>query len=76
MDRWAWTQLAPWLELRARLSVGALFCILRGATRGQPCAPAGIGSQLHRTAERAGVRRRFRRGDLRRRNDHLSPRSC
>jgi site-specific recombinase XerC len=42
MDRWAWTQLEPWLDVRSQLPVGALFCILRGPTRGRPCAPAGI----------------------------------
>ena len=30
MDRWGWDQLEPWLELRATLPVGALFCVLRG----------------------------------------------
>jgi integrase len=30
-----------------------------GARRGQPCAPAGIRSQLHHAAQAAGVRRRF-----------------
>jgi site-specific recombinase XerD len=65
MDRWAWTQLDPWLTLRTRLPVGALFCILRGPTRGRPCAPAGIRSQLHRTAQVAGVRRRFAAHQLR-----------
>jgi integrase len=54
MDRCGWTQLAPWLELRTRLPVGALFCILRGATRGRPCGSAGIRSQRHRTAEVCG----------------------
>lgn len=33
MDRWAWEQLDPWLQLRARLPVGALFCVLRFDTR-------------------------------------------
>src|SRR5260370_27540603 len=46
MDRWAWENLEPWLEIRARLPVGALFCVLRGPTRGRPCAAAGIRSQL------------------------------
>jgi site-specific recombinase XerC len=59
MDRWAWEQLDPWLELRRTLPVGALFCVLRGPTRGRPCSPAGIRAQLHRTALAAGVRRRF-----------------
>src|SRR5438270_10175100 len=37
MDRWAWDQLQPWLALRPTLSVGALFCILRGPTSGRRC---------------------------------------
>ena len=65
MDRWAWEQLDPWLELRRRLPVGALFCVMRGATRGRPCAPAAIRAQLHRTALTAGVRRRFAPHQLR-----------
>jgi hypothetical protein len=59
MDRWAWEQLNPWLQLRGTLPVGALFCVLRGATRGRPWAPAGVRSQLRAAAARAGVRRRF-----------------
>ena len=58
MDRWAWEQLGPWLYLRATLPVGALFCVLRGPTAGHAWAPAGVRSQLHRAASRAGVRRR------------------
>ena len=64
MDRWAWEQLDPWLELRRRLPVGAV-CVMRGATRGRPCAPAAIRAQLHRTALTAGVRRRFAPHQLR-----------
>jgi len=59
MDRWAWTHLAPWLELRSELPVGRLFCVVRGPTRGRPCASAGIRAQLHHAAASAGVRRRF-----------------
>ena len=65
MDRWAWEQLEPWLAHRARLPVGALFCIVRGRTRGRPCAPAGVRAQLRRTAQAAGVRRRFAPHQLR-----------
>jgi site-specific recombinase XerD len=65
MDRWAWEQLAPWLTLRSELPVGALFCILRGPTRGWPWAPAGARTQLHAAAARAGVRRRFAPHQLR-----------
>ena len=65
MDRWAWEQLAPWLALRSALPVGALFCILRGPTRGRPWAPAGVRIQLHHAASRAKVRRRFAPHQLR-----------
>jgi integrase len=42
MDRWAWAQLEPWLELRRRLPAGALFCVVRGpaADRALPLACA------------------------------------
>ncbi|MGI8411419.1 MAG: tyrosine-type recombinase/integrase [Solirubrobacteraceae bacterium] len=46
-------------------AVGALFCILRGPTRGWPWAPAGVRAQMHHTAARAGVRRRFAPHQLR-----------
>jgi integrase len=59
MDRWGRDRLDPWLELRTMLPVGALFCVLRGPTRGRRCAPAGIRGQLHRAAKAAGVRRRL-----------------
>src|SRR5437763_2754692 len=50
MDRWGWESLQPWLQVRAHLPVGALFCVLRGPTRGRPCAPAGIRNQLRSAA--------------------------
>ena len=59
MDRWAWAHLDPWLEIRRQLPVGRLFCVVRGLTRGRPCASAGIRAQLHQAAAAAGVRRRF-----------------
>jgi site-specific recombinase XerD len=65
MDRWAWEQLEPWLTIRATLPVGAVFCVLRGPTRGRPCAPAGIRAQLRNAAREAGVRRRFAPHQLR-----------
>jgi site-specific recombinase XerD len=65
MDRWGWEQLDPWLRFRATLPVGALFCVMRGPTRGRKCAPAGARSQLRRTAQAAGVRRRFAPHQLR-----------
>ena len=65
MDRWAWTHLEPWLKLRKELPVGRLFCVVRGPTRGRPCASAGIRAQLHQAAVSAGVRRRFAPHQLR-----------
>src|SRR5438270_1053593 len=41
MDRWAWDQLQPWLEIRAYLPVGALLCVIRGATAGRHWERAG-----------------------------------
>jgi site-specific recombinase XerD len=65
MDRWAWEQLTPWLTIRQSMPVGALFCVLRGATRGQPSSPAGVRVQLRDAALQAGVRRRFAPHQLR-----------
>lgn len=33
-DVWAWEQLAPWLDARAAMPVGTLFCIIHGRTAG------------------------------------------
>jgi integrase len=65
MDRWAWEHLELWLTVRASLPVGALFCVLRGPTRGRPCAAVGIRVQLRNAAAEAGVRRRFAPHQLR-----------
>lgn len=35
MDRWAWQQLQAWLEIRARLPVGPLLCVIHGLTAGR-----------------------------------------
>ncbi len=64
MDRWAWEQLDPWLELRRTLPVGALFCVLRGPTRGRLLAGRHP-SPAAWTAQAAGVRRRFAPHQLR-----------
>ncbi len=65
MDRWAWEQLEPWLQVRAGLRVGTLFCILCGPTCGRPCSPAGIRTLVRHAARAAGVRRRFAPHQLR-----------
>ncbi len=50
MDPWAWEQLAPWLRLlRATLPVGALFCIIDGATQGRPWSAPAAREQVRRS---------------------------
>jgi len=65
MDAWAWEQLAPWLQLRTTMPVGALLCVIYGPTCGRPWTATAVRAQLRRTAARAGVRRRFAPHQLR-----------
>jgi site-specific recombinase XerD len=65
MDRWGWERLQPWLEFRATLPVGTLFCVIHGRTAGRPWAPAAARARLRHIAARAGVRRRFAPHQLR-----------
>jgi integrase/recombinase XerD len=59
MDRWASDQLQPWLEIRANFPIGALLCVIHGATAGRHWEPSAARKQLRQTAALAGVRRRF-----------------
>jgi site-specific recombinase XerD len=59
MDQWGWEQLRPWLNARATLPVGPLFCIIDGPTCGRPWSGAAVRSEFRRLASAAGVRRRF-----------------
>jgi site-specific recombinase XerD len=68
--RWAWIgghwgQLTSYLEIRAALPVGALFCVIHGPTAGRRWEASAARKQLRRTAEAAGVRRRFAPHQLR-----------
>ena len=65
MDRWAWSQLEPWIATRRQLPVGALLCVIRGATAGHQWESSSARKQLARTADKAGVRRRFAPHQLR-----------
>jgi len=65
MDRWAWSQLEPWIAVRRQLPVGALLCVIRGATAGRHWESSSARKQLARTAEKASVRRRFAPHQLR-----------
>jgi integrase len=49
-DRRAWKQLDPWLKTRAGLPVGALFCVLRGPTRGRPWSSSNASSDTPTSA--------------------------
>jgi integrase len=65
MDRWAWSQLRPWIGVRQHLPVGAFLCVIRGATAGRQWESSSARKQLARTAAKAGVRRRFAPHQLR-----------
>jgi site-specific recombinase XerD len=65
MDRWAWQQLDPWLEIRASLPVGELLCVIHGPTAGRHWEQSAARKQLRRVAFAAGVRRRFAPHQLR-----------
>jgi site-specific recombinase XerD len=65
MDDWGWEHLRPWLEARAGLPVGPLFCVIDGATRGRPWSGAAVRGEFRRFAAVAGVRRRFAPHQLR-----------
>lgn len=65
MDDWGWEHLRPWIELRARMPLGQLFCVINGPTRGRPWSGSAARDQLRRLAVAAGVRRRFAPHQLR-----------
>jgi site-specific recombinase XerD len=53
------------MAARRQLPVGALLCVLRGATAGRHWESSSARKQLARTAAKAGVRRRFAPHQLR-----------
>ena len=65
MDRWAWAQLDPWLEIRRGLPVGSLMCVIHGPTAGRHWEASAARKQLHHAAAAAGIRRRFAPHQLR-----------
>jgi integrase len=65
MDRWAWQQLDPWLQLRPTLPVGALLCVIHGPTAGRHWEASAARKQFHHAGAVAGVRRRFAPHQLR-----------
>jgi site-specific recombinase XerD len=65
MDRWAWDQFDPWLQLLGELPIGALLCVIHGPTAGRRWEPSAARKQLHHAAAAAGGRRRFAPHQLR-----------
>ena len=65
MDGWAWEQLEPWQQFRARFPVGPFFCVVHGPTAGRNWQPSSARRRLRHTAAAAGVRRRFAPHQLR-----------
>src|SRR5215469_16206251 len=65
MDRWAWEQLDPWLQIRRQLPLGAVLCVIHGPTAGRRWEASAARKQLHHAAAAAGVRRRFAPHQLR-----------
>jgi site-specific recombinase XerD len=65
MDEWGWDQMRPWLDARAELPIGPLFCVIDGPTRGRPWTGAAVRREFRRIAADAGVRRRFAPHQLR-----------
>jgi len=65
MDRWAWDQLEPWLEIRRELPIGSLLCVIHGPTTGRRWEASAARKQLHHAAAAAGIRRRFAPHQLR-----------
>jgi integrase len=71
MDRWAFTQLNPWLETRQQLPVGAFLCVIHGATAGrhweasavQTTPPCGACSRCAPALRAASITSRSRRRD-------------
>jgi site-specific recombinase XerD len=55
MDRWAWEQLDPSLEIRHQLTIGAVLCVIHGPTAGRHWEASAARKQLHRAAAAAGA---------------------
>ena len=65
MDRWVWSELEPWTQVRHQLPAGALLCVIHGTTAGRHWEASAARKQLHQAAIVAGIRRRFARHQLR-----------
>jgi site-specific recombinase XerC len=53
MDEWGWEQLRPWLNARAELPVGPLFCIIDGPRAPWRARPGRTAERRTRSPRRA-----------------------
>lgn len=65
IDDWVWPELQPWLTYRQTLPVGALFCVIEGATAGRGWATADVRKKVKLLARDAGIRHRVAPHQLR-----------
>jgi integrase len=65
MDDWAWEPLQPWIDTRAELPVGPLFCVINGPRADGHGSTAAARADPRRVAATAGVRRSFAPHQLR-----------
>jgi len=54
MDRWAWSQLEPWMEIRRQLPAGALLCVIHGSTAGRHWEQSAAAKQLPASSDDSG----------------------
>jgi site-specific recombinase XerD len=59
MDDWGFEQLESWLEVRQRMPVDPLLCVINGRSCGRAWPASAARADLRRRAARAGVRRRY-----------------
>jgi integrase len=65
IDDWVWPELAPWLEHRRGLPVGALFCVIEGPTAGKAWSAPDVRKKLAVLARAVGIRHRVAPHQLR-----------
>lgn len=58
MDDLGWRELIPWLEVRAELPVGPLFCVIQGPTAGLRWNGSAVRDMVVAAAAKANIRRR------------------
>jgi site-specific recombinase XerD len=65
MDEWGWRELDRWLQIRATMRVGQIFCVLDGPSAGRALLDSDVRRQLRRVGQDAGIRQRLHAHGLR-----------